>query len=122
MATKFLLDGQEYDVAYCVMSDSASLWSHNILVFNPGGKLKGILRWGEDGEIIAVRVHSSLRRRGIASTMLAEARRHDFVFHAADRTSDGNEWASSTGDQLPSPEPVTSTANLDLFARWMEDE
>lgn len=54
------------------------------------------------GSIMSIWVERPCRRQGIATMMLAEARKHDpRVCHHASRTPLGNKWAKSTGEPLP---------------------
>lgn len=58
------------------------------------GQVVGSLTWAEDGEIMGVNVHPDHQRRGVASGMLAHARRIDpGVRHSDNLTLEGRGWA-----------------------------
>jgi ribosomal protein S18 acetylase RimI-like enzyme len=53
------------------------------------------------GEILDINVEPAHQRKGIATALLAEARKYGTVVHSEVRTDDGEAWARSTGDELP---------------------
>lgn len=55
------------------------------------------------GEILHLWVQTGLRRQGLATRLYRRAQlmTHDFLQHSEWRTTDGEAWAQSLGEQLP---------------------
>lgn len=63
----------------------------------------GSMRLSKFGEVKDVRVGEPHRRKGVATGMWNYAKQQGFnPEHSDSRTPEGNKWAESTGDYLPS--------------------
>lgn len=62
----------------------------------------GRIQWvTETGEIVHLYVPRDCRRQGIATRLYQAASKENLVRHSHQRTDDGQAWALSLGDQLP---------------------
>jgi len=63
--------------------------------------------WGPQGPIEDIWVHKDYQRKGVATRMYSEGKtlaknlRIPEPAHSVHRTRSGNEWAKSTGDDIP---------------------
>jgi GNAT superfamily N-acetyltransferase len=83
---------------------------HELRVYGGGAPMSiGSIMWHhKTGEIGNIEVLSEVRRQGVATSLLGEARRIAGETrgvrpprHSPDRTEAGEAWARSTGDRLP---------------------
>lgn len=91
---------------------------HALVLRDPESKkLVANLQWDADTHVIGwIRVGNTnaeakaLRRRGVATAMLATARTRDpKIRHSQSRTNDGEAWARSLGERLPKRRGETKT-------------
>lgn len=95
--------GEQFEVNYQRRtSDTVAL-----IVNDDRGNRIAIFTWNDiTGEIVTVRVSPDVnsvnyRRRGIATALLGIANTYIPIIHSPYRSPEGDDWAQSTGDQLP---------------------
>jgi 8-oxo-dGTP diphosphatase len=108
------------DLAYYHVLQGREKSGHHALVGAHDGQVVGHLSWGPgDDRIGSVWVHPEYRRRGVAEALLHRARWvTPGLSHHPDRTSAGDAWAASTGDEVPEHLHDTTSPEAERKGAW----